>query len=399
MTNPLPARGTRSYKTLAAAIVVAAIITSATLFATLGSASKFTKTVPETVATTETSTLTPLISNTSSTKTTQTCTDIPNLGFLYCSSNPLRITEEFGDASASWNFTVSINSTWVTPNHPLLLEASLTNTDVEGSNATISEFIEPFINPEVYNTNGTILWQWNPQQTTSTDVTFPGGQTISQSLDIPTAQLQAGQAYFLKVIPLSISLPTPQSNLADTFQFSVGTAVTLSTTSTVTITSATPATSTTACSLSTTCASFTYGPTGQVQVLSVQATQQICQNCGAVNGQSYVYFQIVFENTGTSPIYVLGGFSYCEPISTTVPTNSSVLQAVVSQHAGCAGETVTIDPGQNYTVDAPNAADGVSYQLIQAGTVSVGFNFTWTTDQQATTFSNSTTISASFNFA
>jgi hypothetical protein len=253
MANPLPARSTRSYATLAVAIVVAAVIIAATLFATLGGAS--TKTLPETITTTETSTLTPVLSstsNTSTTKTIQTCTDIPNLGFLYCSSNPLRITEEFGDASASWNFTMSINSTSVTPGHALLLEASLTNTNVEGSNATISEFIVPFINPEVYAASGTVLWQWNPPQTTSTNAAFPGGQTISQSLDIPTSELQAGQTYFLKVIPLTISLPPPQNNLSDTFQF-VTTGATLTTTGTVTATSATPITSTSACPSSTTC--------------------------------------------------------------------------------------------------------------------------------------------------
>jgi len=136
-----------------------------------------------------------------------------------------------------------------------------------------------------------------------------------------------------------------------------------------------------------------------VKVDSVQATQQICQNCGAVNGQSYVYFHIVFSNTGSSPIYVFGGFGYCEPISTTVASNSSVLQAVASERAACAGKMVPIDPGQNYTVDAPNAGDGVSYQLVKAGTVTVVFSFDWTTDQQATTFANSTTISAQFVFA
>ena len=156
---------------------------------------------------------------------------------------------------------------------------------------------------------------------------------------------------------------------------------------------------TTSCPSNTTCASFTYSPTGQVKVDSVQATLQTCQNCGAVNGQSYVYFHIAFENTGSSPIYVFGGFGYCEPISTTVAANSSVLQAVPSERAACAGEIVPIEPGQNYTVDAPYGGDGVEYQLVQAGTVSVVFSFNWTTDPQATTFPNSTTISAQFVFA
>jgi len=180
-------------------------------------------------------------------------------------------------------------------------------------------------------------------------------------------------------------------------------ALTTATTTLATTTSSNQVTtrtvSSTICPSNTTCASFTYSPTGQVRVDSVQATQQICQNCGAVNGQPYVYFHIVFENIGSSPVYVFGGFGYCEPLSTTVPTNSSVLQAVASERAACAGEIVTINPGQNYTVYAPYAGDGVSYQLVRAGTISVVFSFNWTTDPQATTFPNSTTISAQFVFA
>ena len=180
-------------------------------------------------------------------------------------------------------------------------------------------------------------------------------------------------------------------------------ALTTATTTLATTTSSNQVTtktvSSTMCPSNTACASFTYSPTGPVRVDSVQAAQFVCQNCGAVNGQPYVYFQIVFENSGSSPIYVFGGFAYCELVSTTVATNSSVLQAVASERAACAGEIVTIEPGQNYTVDAPYAGDGASYQLVHSGTVGVVFSFDWTTDQQATTFPNSTTISAQFVFA
>ena len=212
MTNQPSVRSNRSYLTVAAAIVIAAVLISATIFATLGSSSTSTKTVPETTTITETSTLTStstktvpetttitetstltsVLSNTSTTRTIQTCTDIPNLSFMYCGSNPLRISEEFEASSGEWNFTVSINSSSVARGHPIQLIASLTNI---GPNETVKEFIQPFINPEVYAANGSELWQWNPPQTTSPNTTFPSGQTISQSMVIPTSQLHSGQTY------------------------------------------------------------------------------------------------------------------------------------------------------------------------------------------------------------
>lgn len=143
------------------------------------------------------------------------------------------------------------------------------------------------------------------------------------------------------------------------------------TTTTVTVTS----TFVPNCPSSAACATFTYSPTSQVEVLSVQATQRVCDQCGAVNGQTYVYFSLVFENIGAVPIYVFGGIDYCEPINMTVPSDS-ILQSVASAYFACAGAVVQISPGQNYTVYAPSGG-GVSYYLSKLGQAQVDFTFDW----------------------
>ena len=135
---------------------------------------------------------------------------------------------------------------------------------------------------------------------------------------------------------------------------------------------------------------------GPVQVLSVQATQFVCQNCGAVNGQSYLTFQVALENVGNSSIYIAGGTG---ELSVSIPANSSVVHTVPTEE--CAGTFTIIElgQGQNYTLGGPPCDDGLDYQVVQAGTVNIAFRFDWTTNPAANTFPDSTAISAEFTFA
>lgn len=163
---------------------------------------------------------------TSSTTTIRTCTAIPAISFMYCGS-PLRISaygepgaSPFGNSSyeGSWNFTVSISSNSVVQGQSIQLVADLTN--VGPQNVTIKEFVKPFVNPAVYAIDGTILWQWNPSQSTWPNVIIASGQTISQDVSIPTSQLRSGQLYLIQLTPLSIQFPHP-NNMTFTFQVSV----------------------------------------------------------------------------------------------------------------------------------------------------------------------------------
>lgn len=139
--------------------------------------------------------------------------------------------------------------------------------------------------------------------------------------------------------------------------------------------------------------SFTYTPTGQVQVDSVWATESPAQN-----GMQNVTFWVTFTNTGTAPIYAIGG--WVNTLSSSIVGNSSVLKETPAVRCPGAIYIVTISHGQNYTVFAPDCSTGFNYQLVHPGSIRVTLQFNWTTNHQETTpFSNSTMISANFAFS
>jgi hypothetical protein len=178
-----------------------------------------------------------------------------------------------------------------------------------------------------------------------------------------------------------------------------GASISKRTTTTTTLTSTTTATTTVFCPSNTTCGSFTVlNSTGQVRVDSVQATQFVCQSCGAVNGTSYLKFAVTFENIGSSPIYIRFGSA---GLSSSFVANSSVPSTVLEEvpvNLGCGLliPSEVVNPGQAYTMYTPTCS--FVYQQVQAGTVTVRFSFNWTTSANPTDFPNSTTIAAGFIF-
>jgi hypothetical protein len=136
--------------------------------------------------------------------------------------------------------------------------------------------------------------------------------------------------------------------------------------------------------------------TGQVKVDSVQviATSQ------AQNGRWNIEFAVKFENIGNSPIYIPDGSA---GVSSSIQTNSSVLNQVASDRCAGTFSIAKLNHGQNYTMYAPDCFTGFNYQLVQSGSVNVSFSFNWTTNANASTnptdFPNSTTIAAKFTFA
>jgi hypothetical protein len=136
---------------------------------------------------------------------------------------------------------------------------------------------------------------------------------------------------------------------------------------------------------------FTYAPIGQVRVGSALALIRTQPQSGEQN----VIFSVTIENVGNSPIYFIGG--WVNSLSSSVPTNSPVLQETPWPRCGGGIFITTLNHGQNYTLFAPDCGLGFNYKLVQAGRVNVGLSFNWTTNKQENTpFSNSTTISAQF---
>jgi len=124
---------------------------------------------------------------------------------------------ELSTSDYGWNFTGSINSSSVVIGQAILLTVRLTNTAT--SNQTIEPFVIPLVNPGIYAQNGTLLWAWNPPEITQANMTLASGKSLSLQLLIPTARLQPGQTFLLKVVPLAFKLIYPKDFVL-TFQFS-----------------------------------------------------------------------------------------------------------------------------------------------------------------------------------
>jgi len=103
-------------------------------------------------------------------------------------------------SNSTWKFVVSINATTVENGQYLLLWANLTNTSP--SNQTIRPFVEPIVNPSIIAANGTEVWRWDSPQELWPNTNVTGGQSLSQTVDIPTTNLRYG-VYTIDVAPIS----------------------------------------------------------------------------------------------------------------------------------------------------------------------------------------------------
>ena len=190
MTNQPRRKGGR-YTTLAAAIILAAVVISATIFASpYPGRATATATVVSTTTMIVSSTRTATLIST----TTVTARSTSTIGNITGRPGPVTLYRTNGD----WNFTVILNNTAVTKGH--VIAALLNLTNISGQNQTV-HVGGPLYNPTVYSQNGTIIWAANPSGVNLV-TNWAYGPGRSQEWDVPTSSLQSGQTYFLNVWPL-----------------------------------------------------------------------------------------------------------------------------------------------------------------------------------------------------
>ncbi len=204
-----------------------------------------------------------------------------------------------------------------------------------------------------------------------------------------------GAAYLPGIVQGSSTSSSASPTSTTTTQTTATSCTTLSSASTTEYTSSTSVsttiTSSSSSSNSTFC-SFTYSPASPVKIESVQAST------AQQDGATRVTFQVLFENVGNSPIYVLGGCG--GGLTSSIVGSSSVIQ----QTAGgplcdCAAIILTLESGQNHTSTNPGCWSGFYYDLVGLGTANVNFTLSWSTgSQNVIQGTNSTTISAQFTF-
>ncbi|MDA4132624.1 MAG: hypothetical protein OK454_05805 [Thaumarchaeota archaeon] len=113
------------------------------------------------------------------------------------------------------------------------------------------------------------------------------------------------------------------------------------------------------------------------------------------DGSVFVTFQVLFENDGAAPVYVLGGCG--GGLSSSISGNSSVLSRVPGGPlCDCAAIVVTLDQGQNHTSTNPGCWSGYNYELVGHGSVTMNMTLEWSSNGQDLLGTNSTSIQAEF---
>lgn len=167
--------------------------------------------------------------------------------------------------------------------------------------------------------------------------------------------------------------------------------------STLTTTSTWTTTITTSdnCATDMICAPFTYSPSNQVRIVSVEAN--------STQASSLLVFWVTVKNVDTFPITFDN-----HALNYSVPSNSPVLRQVLSPGFPGGSDITggfTLEQGESYTLEAsfPNTK-AFYYEIVQPGTVDVDLTFTWTACMNDSCSamapsSNTTAISAQFTFA
>jgi len=215
----------------------------------------------------------------------------------------------------------------------------------------------------------------------------------SAILAVVVIAVLAGAAYYSTSSPGTVtsSSTTATSTSCETATSSSSTS-SGSSSSVASSTSSSSTTTITASSSSTTAtnSSFTFAPSSPVRIDSVTATTAVQSN-----GSVFVTFQVLFENDGGAPIYVLGGCG--GGLSSSISGSSSVLSRVPGgQLCDCAAIVVTLDQGQNHTSTNPGCWDGYNYELVGHGPVTMNMTLQWSSSEKDLLGTNSTSIQAEF---
>ena len=157
-----------------------------------------------------------------------------------------------------------------------------------------------------------------------------------------------------------------------------------STTSTTTTSFAT-----TSSTVSTTSASsFSFSPSGPLQVMSVSA-QTTKDNA---TGKVYLTLSVAYKNVGSEAVYLTRG---CGSSLTATISSTSVIAENQGVRCLCAQFIAALNPGESGSALTPGCWSGVTYQVLHPGAISVELKLAYYSgaNQQNP---GSTTIEASF---
>jgi hypothetical protein len=195
------------------------------------------------------------------------------------------------------------------------------------------------------------------------------------------------------IVVLGAAIYVPSLVQSPSSSSSLTTSTTATSCTTVSSTVSTTTTTSSSTDSNVTYGQFSYSPSSPVRIESVQAV-----TAPDSHGNTTVTFEVLFQNIGSAPVYVMGGCG--GGLSASVVGASSVIQKVQGGPlCDCAAIILTLGQGQNHTSITPGCWSGYAFHLLSPGTVSVNMTLAWSTDGQSLGGSNSTSIQATFSFA
>jgi hypothetical protein len=115
---------------------------------------------------------------------------------------------------------------------------------------------------------------------------------------------------------------------------------------------------------------YTYSPSSEVKILSVQAF--VSQ---AGSGEQTLTFSVEFQNIGNSTIYVVtGGRTSLNATILSGPVRTQYAQTAKCQ---IVSPEIPIGRGGNFTSSTPSCSSGFIYVLLQPGTIEVELTLSW----------------------
>jgi hypothetical protein len=214
----------------------------------------------------------------------------------------------------------------------------------------------------------------------------------SAILAVVVIAVLAGAAYYSTSSPGTVTSSSTVTTSTSCATVTSSSSVSSNSSSYATSSTGSSSTTTIASSSSTnaTNGSFTFSPGSPVRIDSVTATTTT-QSDGSV----FVTFQVLLENDGATPVFVLGGCG--SGLSSSISGNSSVLSWVLGGPlCDCAAIVVTLDQGQNHTSTNPGCWSGYNYELMGHGPVTMNMTVQWSSNGQDLLGTNSTSIRAEF---
>ena len=169
------------------------------------------------------------------------------------------------------------------------------------------------------------------------------------------------------------------------------TSFTTTTTSSITTTTTSSITTTTSVVSTTTASSFSFSPSGPLQVISVSA--QTTKD--SVTGKVYLTLLVAYKNIGSDAVYMTRG---CGSSLSANISSTSIIAENQGVRCLCAEYIAAMNPGDSGNALTPGCWSGVVYQVVLPGTISVEMALSYWLGQNEQN-PGKTTIQASFTLA